>query len=424
MAQRDFGLRALLAPVGVEEFFRDHWEKQPLLLNRDDPRAYAGLLSRGDAEQVIAFTRPKFVDSGAFSAESPRASTVVQGWLAERPVRDGIIYPGLEDLRRVYSQGKTVVIMTMQQRWMPIAALCRSLEDVFHCPVHANLYMTPKGAQGFAAHFDPHEVFVLQLEGTKHWRLHGCARPLPLADERFDVSRDRLGEPREVHLKPGDLLYLPRGFVHEAFTSESASMHLTVGVNVFRWADLLHEAVDELARRDERFRASLPPGAFRGPDLPETLAERFRELAEAFARGAGAEAALDHLGDQFFGQLPVLPDDSPDHSGDPEEIGLDTELRRRPGLICRVVRDGGWVSVLFPGGHVGGPLKIAPALRFVAETERFAVRDLPGELGPEGKLVLARRLLRERLLTIAHDAPADPGSGIDATGPVCARSGP
>ncbi len=424
MAHGDFGLGSLLAPVGVEDFFRDHWEKEPLLLNRGDPAAYAGLLSRRDVEQVIAFTRPKFVDAGVFSAEPPRASTVVQGWLAERPVRDGVIYPGLDDLRRVYAQGKTVVIMTMQQRCMPVAALCRGLEDVFHCPVHANLYMTPQGAQGFAAHFDPHEVFVLQLEGTKHWRLHGCARALPLADERFDVARDQLGSPTEVHLEPGDLLYLPRGFVHEAFTSESASMHLTVGVNVFRWADLLHEAVDILARRDERLRAALPPGAFRAPDPPEGLVDQFRGLAEALARGVDVEASLRLLGDRFFGGLSVLPDDSAGDHAEPAEIGPDTELRRRPGLICRVVRDGGWVSIAFPGGNVGGPLRIASALQFVAETERFAVKDLPDELGAEGKLVLARRLLRERLLAAVRDAPADLGPGIEATGPVCARSGP
>lgn len=424
MAHRDFGLGSLLGPVGVEDFFRDHWEKEPLLLNRGDRAAYAGLLSRRDVEQIIAFTRPKFVDAGDFSAEAPRASTVVQGWLAERPVRDGVIYPGLDDLRRVYAQGKTVVIMTMQQRCMAVAALCRGLEDVFHCPVHANLYMTPPGAQGFAAHFDPHEVFVLQLEGTKHWRLHGCARTLPLDDERFDVARDRLGSPTEVHLEPGDLLYLPRGFVHEAFTSESASMHLTIGVNVFRWADLLHEAVDVLARRDERLRAALPPGAFRGPGLPEGLVERFRGLAEAFARGADAEASFRRLGDRFFGGLTVLPDDSPDGRPDPEEIGLETQLRRRPGWICRVVRDGGWVSISFPGGNVGGPLRIASSLQFVAETERFAVKDLPDELGAEGKLVLARRLLRERLLDVVRDAPADLEPGIEAPGPVCARSGP
>lgn len=404
MAVNEFSLERLLAPVGVETFFRDYWEKQPLLLSRNEPGYFAGLLSRSDVEHVIAFTRPKFVDGGAFSLETPRASTVVQGWLADRQVHDGARYPGIAELQRVYAQGKTVVIMTMQQRWMPVATLCRGLEALFHCPVHANMYLTPEKAQGFAAHFDPHEVLVLQLEGSKHWRLYDRARAFPLMDERFDMSRDKIGQPREVFLEPGDLLYIPRGFVHEAFTQEGASLHLTVGINVYRWADLLHEAVDAVARRDERFRGSLPPGAFRGPGAPADLRERFRELAQALAQTASAEEAFRRLGDQFFAQLPVLPDS---HFTPPEEetLDLDTVLERSPGAVCRVWHEGGWVALEFPGGQLGGPAKIASALRYVAETLRFSIRDLPDDLSPDAKLVLARRLLRERLLMVARRMP-------------------
>ena len=39
--------------------------------------------------------------------------------------------------------------------------------------------LTPEGAQGFDPHFDTHEVFVLQVEGHKHWRLYGPGRVLP-----------------------------------------------------------------------------------------------------------------------------------------------------------------------------------------------------------------------------------------------------
>src|SRR5207248_4395413 len=99
----------------------------------------------------------------------------VQAWLAERSLNDSVQYPGVRELHQVYEQGRTIVVMTMQHRWPPAAVLCRCLEAAFHCPVHANMYLTPKGAQGFDAHFDPHEVFVLQLEGRKTWRLYGSS---------------------------------------------------------------------------------------------------------------------------------------------------------------------------------------------------------------------------------------------------------
>jgi hypothetical protein len=402
MPEPDFDLRRLLAPVGEEVFFRDHWEKEPLLLSRDDPGHYAGLLSAADVDQVIAFTRPKFVGPGAFTPEVPRRQSFVQGWLADRQVPESASYPGVTELRRVYTQGKTVVIMTMQQRWLPVAVLCRNLEAVFHCPVHANLYLTPQGAQGFDAHFDPHEVFVLQLEGHKQWRLYEPTRRLPLVGERLNVPRDHLGPAREIRLGPGDLLYLPRGQVHEAFTSECASLHLTVGINVFRWADLLHEALAALAYKDERFRESLPVGSLGDGELPGALGERFCELLGVLARGARVEEAVRHLADEFFGKMQALPQGFFTQPPREEDIDLDTVVEKSPGAVCRVVQEGAWVAIEFPGGRIGGPLKIASALRFVAGARRFPVRSLPDDLEGEAKLVLARRLVRERLLTITR----------------------
>ena len=400
MSVRDLDLQQLVAPIGTAAFFRDSWERQSLEVSRGDTGYYAGLFSAADIDQVIAFTRPWFVDPGAFEPGPPRAATFVQGWLAGPPRSEDAIYPGIAEIHRVFAQGKTVIIRAMQHRWPSVAALCRSLEAVFYSPVHANLYWTPSGAQGFDAHFDTHEVFVLQLEGAKTWRLYGSGRTLPLVEERLSVPKDQLGTPREVHLRAGDLLYLPRGHVHEAFTSEFASLHLTVGINVHRWADLLHEALADVTGRDERLRESLPPGTLNGQELTTALRDRFRQILEVLTEGAHAETALRRLGDRFFGQLQVLPDDRSVAFGEGDPVTLDTVLRRRPGTICRVVRDGEWVVIQFPGGQVGGPSRIASALDFVASADRFPVRALPDDLGAESKLVLARRLLREKLLEI------------------------
>jgi hypothetical protein len=402
MADADFDLRKLLAPVELETFLRDYWEKEPLHLSQTEPGRYDPLFRGADVDTVIVFTRPKFAHSAAFKPEVPRQQSFVQGWLADRHFAESNYFPGIAELRSVYAHGKTVVIMTMQQRWLPLAMLCRKLESFFHCPVHANLYLTPAGAQGFDAHFDTHEVLVLQLEGHKHWRVYGPTRNLPLAGERFNAPREQLGPVREICLEPGELLYIPRGHVHEAFTSETASMHLTVGINVFRWADLLHEAVESVARRDERFRESLPPNLLGGGEAPAEVAERFREMLGALRDAARADDALRQLGDAFFGQMPMLPNAHFADLPQQEAIDLDTVLEKSPGAVCRVVQEGAWVTLSFPGGHVGGPHKIASALRFVARTDRFAIRELPDDLGAEAKLVLARRLLRERLLAVAH----------------------
>ncbi len=410
MSAANLHLEELLSPASTEAFFRDTWEKKPLLIARENDGHYAGLLSLSDVDQVIAFTRPEFSDAAAFEAASPKRPTYVRGSL-DRPGRSREEGPRLADLRQVFDRGTSVVIMAMQHRWPAVARLCRNLEKTFHCPVHANLYLTPAGAQGFAAHYDPHEVFVLQLEGAKTWRVYERAAVLPLPSQDGSFPATPLGSAREMTLNAGDLLYLPRGHVHEAYTAQSYSLHLTVGVNVYRWADLLHHVLEHMGRQDVRLRESIPGGAL--PAVTPDLKEHFRELLAALAApGQSSDeflyAALHALGDQFFNQMQMLPGNQFRSPADLDRITAETVLENTAAGLCRVVQGEAGAAIEFPGNRVGGPHRIAAALEFVAQATRFAVRDLPDELNAQAKVVLARRLVREGLLTVvAQILPVD-----------------
>lgn len=100
--------------------------------------------------------------------------------------------------------------------------------------VGANLYLTPPDSQGFAPHFDDIEAFVVQVEGRKHWKLYkprNKEEELPRFSSRnFNEECDSLGEPiLDVILAPGDLLYFPRGTIHQAkAVEEEHSLHVTI----------------------------------------------------------------------------------------------------------------------------------------------------------------------------------------------------
>src|SRR5579883_1762494 len=418
-----FDISQLLAPHDLPAFFAQHWETEPLVLNRRKPGYYTPLFTAADLDRVIAFTRPQFMGPSNFAGGPPAAKTYVQGCLPDRQPVAPVHYPGIAELRQSFAAGKTVVIRSMQHRWLAIASLCRNLEAVFHCPVHTNLYLTPPHSQGFEPHIDTHEVFALQIDGTKHWRLYDMVAELPLAEDKTALRRKELGPPREVILEPGDLLYIPRGYAHEAFTTTGPSLHLTVGVNVYRWLDLLQEALTDVARRDARFRASVPPGLLLGGAVtagersasptgpgavPAGVAEKFHELLQVLGKTARVGDAARRLGDQFFGGLEVLPDGYFAAAGSPEEVGPETVLTKRPGVICRLLSDGETAVIEFPGGHFGGPARIAPALAFMARADRFLVRELPG-MGDDAKLVLARRAVREGLFATAPPSVDSPG---------------
>jgi ribosomal protein L16 Arg81 hydroxylase len=144
--------------------------------------------------------------------------------------------------------------------------------------VHANIYVTPGNAIGFSPHYDTHEVSVLQIAGSKHWRIYPPPLPLPHRSQPFDPRSYAASFPAvELDLGPGDLLYLPRGFVHTTTTSESSSVHVTLGVTVYTWVELLTEWVHS-SRHSRSFRTALPPG-FAGREIVrQSLGDRLRRM--------------------------------------------------------------------------------------------------------------------------------------------------
>ena len=402
---REYDLPGLLGAVEPEAFFRDCWEKRPLAIPRNDPAYYDDLFARRDLDHVMAYTRPQFRDSEVVKPGAPRPN-FVQGWLPDDEPFKGF-YPDLAAAHRAFAKGKTLLINAMQRRWPAVAVMSRHLEAFFGCPIHTYLLLTPPGAQGLAPHYDAYEVFVLQIDGVKHWRFYKPARDLPLASDQDEVPRDRLGPPtQEVLLQPGDLLYMPRGHVHEAFTSDRASLHLTVGVRVYRWLDLLQQALTSVGVADVRFRQSLPPGLLSTEVSPTALKVTFRELLQSLARDANPDDAVGTMTAAFVSKLAAMPQ-SYFILDNPNLITLETTLEQAPGVICRVVRNGDRVTLYAPGTRIDGPAKIARALQFIARTPRFQPQALPDDLTPDAKLVLVRRLLREKLLTVVNP-PAEP----------------
>jgi len=393
----EFDLARLLGSVEPGAFFRDSWEQRPLVVSRGDPEFYRALFTRRDLDRVIAFSRPMFPEIAARKRDGARTN-FVRGMLAENESPTGH-FPDLPELQRAYAHGQTVIINALERRWPAVAAMNRNLEAFFGCRVHTNLYLTPPGSQGFGVHYDPDENFILQIDGGKQWRFYGPARELPLLDEKVAPRPDQLATPTlQVFLQPGDLLYMPRGHLHEAFTADTSSLHLTVAVRVYRWVELLQRALARVAAGDVRFRQSLPLGVLCAERTAPGLAEQFRELLASFVGSADFDCALAALADAFLSKLAPLPHDyfADDNV---ESLALDTPLERAPGMVCRVVQNGDSAILQAPGARIDGPADVAPALHFIARTPRFTPRSLPGDLTAEAQLALARRLVRERLLT-------------------------
>ena len=280
-----------------------------------------------------------------------------------------------------FEAGATIVLQALHHTWLPLARFCRWLEADLGHAVQANSYYTPRRSQGFAVHHDTHDVFVLQVAGEKHWRVYEPLLELPLKHQRYSAALGEHGPPvLELTLRAGDTLYLPRGWLHDADTSETDSLHITVGVNVHTWVDALRAALAG-CEGDVEFRRTVGDDPVVDGDLLERVAEHLGP--DEVARRARARF-VDSRRPVLDGQLEEIRA--------LDSLTTDTPLERRDTVIADL--DGTTLS--FEGKHVAFPEHALAEVEAVFDAEEpFTAAELPGDLDDESRLVLVRRLIRE-----------------------------
>jgi hypothetical protein len=297
----------------------------------------------------------------------------------------------VERIADEFERGATIVLQALQLQHPPLAEFCRDLEAELGHTVQANAYYTPASAQGFAVHHDTHDVFCLQVEGEKRWLVYPPVLELPLKHQKYAPEMGEPGDPvLDVTMRAGDMLYLPRGWLHQAMTSDTASLHLTVGVNVFIWQDAVREALDEAAREDVGLRRGVPSDGRSPEGLLDALAARLAPDQVSSRRRRSFVKARRPIRDDAFDQLRAL-----------DQLDLDTPLERRRTVIADLSEAETGLRLSFEGRELTLPAFLRDDLEFLLETdEPFRSSDLPGRLDDEGRLVLVRRLVREGLLRI------------------------
>jgi hypothetical protein len=288
-----------------------------------------------------------------------------------------------------WERGATIVLQGLHLTRPAVGEFCRSLEAALGHPAQANAYYTPRDAQGLPVHHDTHDVFVLQVAGEKRWRVYDPALELPLKNQRYSEEMGAPGEAVEDRvLGPGDTLYLPRGWLHEAVTSETDSLHLTIGVNVVTWLDAFKSALEELGD-DVRFRRSWQ------------TRDGVDELVDALRGRLGADDVERRARERLVRTRRPLREGQMRQLRALEELELDTELERRASVVADLVERDGSLSLVFEGRELAFPGHVRPELEALfGADEPFTAGDLPGSLDDPGRLVLVRRLVREGFLTI------------------------
>jgi hypothetical protein len=394
-------LDTFLKPVGCDRFVADYWERQPLHVSREEGDHYAGVFDLADADALLSDSGGLW-SSGIRVVENGSVATHIGHSSKEQSRSVGRV----EATYQAYRAGATLIFSSLQERWAPVRAMHVELSSALTAPVNINAYLTPPNAAGFPMHYDTHPVFVLQTSGVKRWRIYPPLMPLPLTSQTFKKDMlppdvDTNDPVLDVHLHAGDMLYIPRGFLHAAEACDRASLHLTVGVYNTTWSAVLESALQSVIHRHQEFRAGLPLGFGRDDRVRAEVVQSLEDLCRsaisliewgAIVDEAASDAELFRRPD-LVGHLLDL-DRLPD-------LGADTPVRKPGDSRWFIDRSSDRLRLSFNGKDLLVPTHVEGALRFIDGTGVFTPKDIPGPLDEPSKLVLVRRLLLEGALTHA-----------------------
>lgn len=383
----------LISPLSIDAFKQTVWEQTPHIRSRQREDYYDSIFSLAAFEDIL--------DKGRFRAPEIRivskGNSPAAGYLNADGRLDKTLISGF------FLDGYSIVVHGVDNFNKSVTAFVQAMQLTFSCEVRANGYFTPAGTQALNPHYDSHDVFILQIAGSKNWRIYHAAAACPLDGTiQPPFGRDELPDPREITLKKGDLIYIPRGWVHDADATAENSLHLTIGLHPTQWVDFLTKSLAALSISHEPLRKSLPMGFLNDPDIIPRLQAQLEELAELFRGRGSAMHAYSIAQDDFIRRaVGVDAGKGVGALGALGGIGLASRLRKRPFLYCRVIYSGDEVAIQFHKAIVNAPRAYADAFEFVSSADgEFAVADI-ANLDDERKIAVAKRLVRDGLLVMA-----------------------
>lgn len=378
------GFDDLIAPIDSAGFFAEYWETRPFFIKRAQPGYFDSLLSLEDVDE--------FIGTRLFREKDIRVAK--QGKIRDFAdiAKDGAADRNL--LLDEFGKGATLVFEHLNRHHDSLAKIIYQCEADLHVPMRANVYLTPHNAQGFSRHWDTHDVLILQVHGKKTWQVFDNPLELPAEEQKSEsIWTEKAQLIEELTLEPGDVLFLPRGFVHSASTSTETSLHITVGLRSLSLRDVARRAFDRASLQDVRLRRVALFDRFQKKESLEEVRRVLHELVDQLdLRTALDEVYYSYIRSRFpplKGRLLAM--------SQPVAINHESRLRVRDNCLFQTFDAREHVKLALDGKVIKFPKGVEDAFDFIRSHDDFTPQDLPG-LEYHSRLILSERLVHEGLL--------------------------
>lgn len=386
----------LVNPINQETFINEYWEKKSLIINREKKDYWGDLLCIDDIDHIISTYDLRYPNLRIVNALEKVSSDkyVIDRELSTGFVssEEGFIHVG--KVLELYSEGCTIVINHLERNFMPLAQLCRAMEKEFSMPFQTNIYLTPPNSKGFRTHYDTHDVFVMQISGSKKWRLYDRPIVNPIKEQDFvDIDYTPVEPLEEFTLHAGDIVYIPRGVVHDAITNNEESLHITFGAISYKWTDILIEALNQIKLSDEKFRLSLPLGFANDDYNMKDEHKHFSDLLQSLNSSSNLEAALISFKNKFISTRKPLLDGQLNKLSNISKSIFTSKIIQRPNVMFKLEETAETIKISSFGLVTTFPINLKESINFTLTNKEFQLKDIPGGIDSQLKALIIRKLI-------------------------------
>lgn len=405
--QSAYTFAEMIAPMSLDQFLSEVFQKRPAVFRNPGGRDFTPVFPLEAVDQLLAGAALRgsdvmLVRDGVYPQRTAYCTT--DTW-ADASYN----YSTVVDAARVYehyNQGHTIILHAIHRSWLPLARFCRELEGALNCSVSGAALLSPPNLdpeskhQGPRVHYDVNDHLIVQVSGTKLWRFYDMPFPLPMRNQlKYMPKADGAVCSMELTLYPGDTLYFPGGYRHDAIATDQHSLHLPISLVAYRWHDALSRALEAL-ELDPRFRSSIPPQMLTEEGFP-AFSEELQRVARLALEQLSAGGVFQSLRTSLMQERRPLLDGYLTDLVQLERIGLETTVRRRPGVFSEVRQTDGGAALELGRQELRERELDAAGWAFMQAAPSFRVAETPSQTDGAGKVALVKRLLRAGYLELA-----------------------
>jgi ribosomal protein L16 Arg81 hydroxylase len=217
----------LVAPLTEAEFLSLLGQRKLKFIRGADRKRYSKLLGwdtlqcmveRGDYPRGLA----------DFRIAKESVTVPPERWLTKSKV-DNKNQVDTAKLDEFLANGFSLIITPIDRHVPALDALCGYIRSQICEQIKVGVIVTTCGSGGaFKLHFDPEDLIILQVEGSKRWRIFGPAVSNPVSGMQKPEPPAEANPIFDEVLEPGDFLFLPAGTWHHCENGPARSLHLGI----------------------------------------------------------------------------------------------------------------------------------------------------------------------------------------------------